>query len=232
MSSEEAVRGRPVKKAFELVELLSSSGAMTLAELARASGLPKSSLHRMMDALTGSSLVRRTSSGYEIGDCLFDLIDDSARARVDRVLKSTLAPHIIDLRERTGGVVSTGILAGSHVRQVDVQYDLRHLCLVQRVPTMLPAHCTAIGRALRSRDPDAVVVANGELYSGVIGVAASLVAGDHLPRMAISVWGPAETINVDFTTALLKYAVRAMRSDLLRCARPSAAVLDDLKQAN
>ncbi|MEV6716748.1 helix-turn-helix domain-containing protein [Lentzea sp. NPDC051208] len=232
MSSAEAVHGRPVKKAFELIELLSGSGRRTLAELARASGLPKSSLHRMMDALTESGLVRRTSGGYELGDGLFDLIDDSARARVDRALKTTLTPHILDLREMTGGVVSTGILSGPHVRQIDVQYDMRHLHLGQRVPTMLPVHCTAIGRALRSRNPDAVVVANGELYDGVICIAASLAADHRLPRMAIGVWGPAKTLNVDFTVAALKRTVRTMRSALLRCSRSSASVLADLARAN
>lgn len=146
--------GRPIRKAFELLELLSKSGPVGLAELARRAGMPKSSVHRVIGTLVDTGLVAHTPRGYELGEYAFDIGRSVATATVDR-LRTALSPHLARLREVTGGVVGTGVLSGGQVWLVDIQHDLRHAAVVEGVPTRLPAHCTALGRALLADHPGA-----------------------------------------------------------------------------
>jgi DNA-binding IclR family transcriptional regulator len=123
--------------------------------------MPKSSLHRLLGTLVDSGVVLQTPHGYELGDYLFDVVHEGDPAALDR-LRALLAPHLLRLREQTGGVVGVGVLRGLDVRYVDAQYDARHAELVRRSPLTAPGYCTALGRALLAHRPDVAAELSGQ----------------------------------------------------------------------
>jgi DNA-binding IclR family transcriptional regulator len=132
-------------KAYELLTAFSHRRrVMTLSDLARASGLPKSTVHRILARLLEIGAVERHGDAYRIGMSLFAVASCSPAS----ALRDVAAPHLEDLHSRTRQTIHLGVLRGSDVFYLE---KLRHLGSI-RTPTFvggrLPAHCTAIGKAL------------------------------------------------------------------------------------
>jgi IclR family KDG regulon transcriptional repressor len=144
--------GRPIQKAFELLETLGRSPrAPSLSTLSRSTGIPKASVHRMLRVLSNLDLVLRSDEGtYTLGDRLLDMVDETERSRADR-LRRFLSPYLMELRDRTGAVVALGQLCGHSIRVVDTLYGHHQSAYVRPGNQLLPVHCTALGRALIAR---------------------------------------------------------------------------------
>ena len=122
--------------------------ALTLHELTERTGLPKSTVHRMVDQLVTIGWIEREVSGYRIGMRLFEIGGLASR----RSRLSDLAyPHLHALSVATGLAVQMAILDG-----VDVVYLERIPMRGFRLPTRQggrqPAYCTALGKAMLAFD--------------------------------------------------------------------------------
>jgi DNA-binding IclR family transcriptional regulator len=125
--------------------LESDPDGLTLAELTERVGLARSTTHRILVALQRERLLSpSTANGkYRLGPALGRL---GAVARGD--LRHRARPHIEDLSRRTQETVDLGVLDGFQVLFVD-QVQMRHrLVAVSAIGGLLPAHCTASGKAL------------------------------------------------------------------------------------
>ena len=127
-----------------------ADGALTLHELTERTGLPKSTVHRMVDQLIGIGWIEREVSGYRIGMRLFEIGGLASR----RSRLSDLAyPHLHSLSVATGLAVQMAILDG-----VDVVYLERIPMRGFRLPTRQggrqPAYCTALGKAMLAFDEE------------------------------------------------------------------------------
>lgn len=141
-------------KAFQVLRVFTvSRPVMTLTEVSRASGLPKSTAYRLLERLAELDAVVRCPVGYSLSFSLtdFDAITPAASGR------DIAMPHLLALHRLTGSTVSYGVL-----RQRDVVYLeklQRHGGPVTpaRRGARLPANCTAIGKALLAWEPPGAV---------------------------------------------------------------------------
>ncbi|MCB1001660.1 MAG: IclR family transcriptional regulator [Acidimicrobiales bacterium] len=127
---------------------------LTLAELARRTGLPKPTLHRLLAALEVQGLVDRTASGYQLGIRLFELGEHVPRKHK---LREAALPFMQDLFEASHDTVHLAVLDGTDVVYLERIHGHRALNVASRVGGRLPAHCTGVGKALLAYNPEAAL---------------------------------------------------------------------------
>ncbi|OBF49476.1 IclR family transcriptional regulator [Mycobacterium sp. 852002-50816_SCH5313054-b] len=133
-----------------VLDAFDGPGRLTLAQLVRRTGLPRSSAHRMLERLVQLRWLRRTGRDYELGMRLVEL--GSLAVHQDPLVRAA-GPLLGDLHRATGFVVHLAVLDGPDIVYLEKVGD-------QRVPTRVggrePAHCTAAGKAILAyRDEDA-----------------------------------------------------------------------------
>lgn len=127
----------------------SDDESVKLSELARRTGLPKATVHRFLQQLCGFNLIERTPTGYQLGMRLFEL---GMRQPVSRDLRAAL-PILGDLRDATHQTVHLAVLDEADVLYVEKLVGHDGPPLASRVGGKLPAHCTAVGKALLAFGP-------------------------------------------------------------------------------
>ncbi|MFE4534512.1 IclR family transcriptional regulator [Streptomyces scopuliridis] len=139
------------EKALLLLECLTRLSAAgvppTLTSLVTASGLAKSTTHRLLSLLVRRGLVTYADGAYRPGPALADLAAGALGLPVGR-LRATLLPHMVDLYELTHETVSLAVLQGRDVVLVERVHGSRKPRASFRLPERVPAHSTALGRAL------------------------------------------------------------------------------------
>jgi IclR family acetate operon transcriptional repressor len=119
--------------------------ALTLSELARRAGLPKTTAHRLTGELVRCGLLERAGGELRLGLKLFEL---GQLVPQQRSLRDAARPVMADLREATRHSVNLGILEGGDVLYVDILAGPDSPRLPTRVGGRWPAHATAIGKAI------------------------------------------------------------------------------------
>ncbi len=110
---ESGVAGAAVlDKAMDLLDLVAAAAPSTgFADLQQRSGLPRSTLHRLLTALEARGLLRRDHAGrsWRLGYRLLELAH-GVWAELD--LRAAAAPELAALRDMTDETVQFGVLAG------------------------------------------------------------------------------------------------------------------------
>lgn len=132
-------------KAFDVLDTFNQSRReLTLSDIARRSGLPKSTVHRILTMLLEVKAVERTGHGYRVGLRMFSLGTCTAEVR----LKDVAMPYLERLRRVTRQTVHLAV-----IEHADVVY-LGKLTSSVSPPTpavvggRLPAETTGVGKAL------------------------------------------------------------------------------------
>ncbi|WP_324668807.1 IclR family transcriptional regulator [Geochorda subterranea] len=150
--AEESERGGPsvhaVERAVQLLDALAQSEA-GISELARATGLHKATVHRLIRTLRRLGLVELSpdSTRYRLGLRLLEL-GGRVLARLD--LRDVARPYLIELRDRTRLTVHMAVLDGTEVVYIDKLDSPANLRMASFVGTRSPAYCTALGKAILS----------------------------------------------------------------------------------
>lgn len=131
------------------------SPVLGVAEIARRSGLAKSTVHRLCGELCAVRLLERHPGGYRLGTWLFEL---GELVPVHRTLSQTAQPILEDLREATHQRVHLAVLDGVDVVYVAILGG-SSLGLASRVGGRLPAHSTGVGKAILAYSAKAVLQA-------------------------------------------------------------------------
>jgi DNA-binding IclR family transcriptional regulator len=156
-----------------VLDAFDGPGRLTLAQIVRRTGLPRSSAHRMLERLVQLRWLRRSGRDYELGMRLVEL--GSLAVHQDRLHRASI-PLLHDLHRATGLVVHLAVLDGSDVMYLEKIGDRMIAAIPTRVGGRQPAHCTAVGKAILAYNADAE--ANLEIrktkYS--IGTASQLTA--------------------------------------------------------
>ena len=138
-----------------VLDAFDGPGRLTLAQLVRRTGLPRSSAHRMLDRLVQLRWLRRSGRDYELGMRLVEL--GSLAVDQDRLVRAA-RPLLGELHRATGLVVHLAILDGSDVVYLEKIGDRMMSAIPTRVGGRQPAHCTAVGKAILAYcDEDAAV---------------------------------------------------------------------------
>ena len=132
------------------------------AELARRTGMPKSTVHRITAALADEGLLERHGSGVRLGLRLFELGERVPRRRV---LRDAALPYMADLHEATRQTVHLAVLEGTEVVYMEILAAPGGPPLTSRVGGRLPAHTTGVGKAVLAFSPPEAVraVLDGDL---------------------------------------------------------------------
>ena len=140
-----------VLRAGALLDVVASAQTpLALSELARRSGLPKSSVANICAALEQTGLLSRTESGYGLGRKTVEL-GGAYLSRVDQIQQFyDLCAASPTLGQETARVAVLDHLDVLYLARYDGRQPLR---LTAGIGDRFPATCTATGKALLARLP-------------------------------------------------------------------------------
>lgn len=116
------------------------------AEIARATGLPVSTVHRILQELVALNWAREDGShGYLLGAGLLSIL---GRGADSRAVTRLAHPYLRELNEQTQHAVHLALRAGDEAVYVDKLEGLRSYHMASRVGGTVPLHCTAVGKAI------------------------------------------------------------------------------------
>jgi DNA-binding IclR family transcriptional regulator len=154
-SVEPATPSAVIDRISLVLDAFDGPGRLTLAQLVRRTGLPRSSAHRMLERLVQLRWLRRSGRDYELGMRLVEL--GSLAVNQDRLVRAA-RPLLGELHRATGLVAHLAVLDGSDVVYLEKVGDRMAAAIPTRVGGRQPAHCTAVGKAILAySDEDAEV---------------------------------------------------------------------------
>lgn len=127
---------------------------LTLAALVRRSGLPRSTVHRTADRMIKLGWLDKPVDRYRVGTRIFEL---SGLVAVRRELREAALPFMQDLYAAAQTAVQLGVLEGVNVLIVEKISGHRRMPMLSQVGSMIPAHCSALGRVILSHSDPAIV---------------------------------------------------------------------------
>jgi IclR family transcriptional regulator, acetate operon repressor len=133
------------RAAVILKEFRAGGGALGASALARRTGLPKASVHRLVLELARVGLLERTGDDYRPGLLLFEL---GQLVPHRRNLQETARRHMIVLNEATGHNVGLAVLRDAEVVYVEILRGRSSPRLPQRTGGRWPAHASCSGKAM------------------------------------------------------------------------------------
>lgn len=123
-----------------------------VSELARRTGLAKTSTYRILGHLMSLRLVAPAAGHYVLGDHLHELA--AATQRGDDPARRAALPYMVDLyRLEPASVISLGVLDRGEVRYLEHIHGHGGGLVPARTRGRAPLHCTAIGKALLAHRP-------------------------------------------------------------------------------
>lgn len=133
--------------ALRLIELVGERQVVRVAEAAETLDVARSTAHRLLTALRdrGFVLQDRPNGAYRTGPVLNE-IGLAAIGRID--LRRVARPILEDLRATTQETVSLLLIEGRDVRFIDCVEGPRSVRVGSRTGIVLPANCTAGGKAI------------------------------------------------------------------------------------
>ncbi|WP_052745710.1 IclR family transcriptional regulator [Allosalinactinospora lopnorensis] len=138
--------------ALRLLELVGERHALRVSDAATLLGVAPSTAHRLLNSLRkrGFVLQDKPNGAYRPGPVLNE-IGLAAIGRID--IRRAARPVLEELREQTQETVSLSLLEGRNVRFVDCVESPRSVRVGDRTGVVLPAHCTAAGKAILAALP-------------------------------------------------------------------------------
>ncbi|WP_326555257.1 IclR family transcriptional regulator [Micromonospora sp. NBC_01813] len=151
---------QPVKSAGRTLEVLEALAAaperQSLGDLARLLEIPKSSLHGILRTMTQRGWVETDPTGTRFGLGVRALQVGAAYLTADNAV--SLLDAVLDgLARQFGETVHLGRLDGPHVVYLAKRESVHPLRLYSAIGRQLPAHATALGKALLAEHPDDTV---------------------------------------------------------------------------
>lgn len=141
--------GSVVDRIFSVLDEFAVGRPVTLADLARQTGIPKGSLHRLLQQLSAKGVIERTGTEYRLSLSMVDLGMAALRTQLNL---SVAMPILRALRASTSATVHLGVL---HAR--DVMYVAKVESGDVNTPTepgmKQPANCSGLGKALLAYSP-------------------------------------------------------------------------------
>jgi DNA-binding IclR family transcriptional regulator len=149
-----------VNNALLLLLLFREQPRVRLTDACKYLGVAHSTAHRLLAMLAHHGFVQQEplTRAYIAGPALVEV----GLAVVGSLnVREQARPMMEELAAETGETVHLGVLEGDQVRYVDAVESERALRVVARTGTLVPAHCTSLGKALLGQLTDQQVA---ELY--------------------------------------------------------------------
>jgi IclR family acetate operon transcriptional repressor len=152
---QQPVKG-PVDKAMEVLEaLVQRGGPHRLGEIARRTGLPKPTVHRLLRTMAEYGFAEPAEGGrYRAGPGLLGL---AAAALDDGPVLELARPVLADLRRRTGHVALYAVRHGSDAVYLEQSEPAREYRMSARPGYRAPLYACGVGLAILGALPGAEV---------------------------------------------------------------------------
>ncbi|AKS31945.1 IclR family transcriptional regulator [Mycolicibacterium goodii] len=143
-----------------LKQFRTGSGTLSAAALTRRTGLPKSTVYRMVGDLVRVGLLERDGRDYRPGLLLFEIGEAVPR---QRDLREAAKRHLSALHEATQHNVGIALLDGFDVVHLEMLRGVEGPRLPQHSGGRWPAHASASGKAILAFTADGCVQFPAEL---------------------------------------------------------------------
>jgi IclR family transcriptional regulator, KDG regulon repressor len=141
-------RGQVAERALIALEALADApGGLSVTELGRQLGVDKSTAHRLLGTMRARGFARLNPSTqrYSLG---FRIISLGSAAARDLDLTAIARPFLEALSRQTGEGTSLAVLSEGQVLFLARVTGSGVLSVNQHVGTRMPAHCSALGKAM------------------------------------------------------------------------------------
>ncbi len=138
-----------------IFDAMEQYGFLTLSEIVRVTGIPRSTAHRLLSRMVEKRWLLRVGARYELGVRIFELGSEAVR---NHWFHRIAYPRLNELHSNTGYVVHLAYLDG-----VDVVYWEKvgtgkfASALATRIGARRPAYRTALGKVLLASEPPAIL---------------------------------------------------------------------------
>ncbi|WP_405064430.1 IclR family transcriptional regulator [Kribbella sp. NBC_01505] len=148
MTTEEIRLVKSAERSLRILEVLGAArGPMSVTELHKRTGYPRSSLHQLLHTMIAMSWIETTNEGAMVGIGSRALLVGTAYLDRDPAL-----PHAIrtleQIRSSTGYTAHYARLEGANVIYLATRESTAPHRATSRVGRQLPAHATALGKSL------------------------------------------------------------------------------------
>jgi DNA-binding IclR family transcriptional regulator len=136
-----------IPRVFAVLAAFRDAPVLGISELARRTGIPRTTVHRIATQLTAQGALLRVGTRYRPGPTLFELGSVHYPAR----LSDAVDPYLVDLQRLTGGEIALCELTGADVIVVhSVRGRGRRGPALPRIAAgvRVPAHACAAGKIL------------------------------------------------------------------------------------
>jgi IclR family KDG regulon transcriptional repressor len=122
-----------------------SSRPLNVRELSTQVQLPRPTIYRLMQTLASHGLVSPAGGGFVLGPRILSL----AAQRLEQIeLRAVGHERLRELRDQTAETVHLAVLEQGHVVYIDKIESPGPLRMASAVGKIMPAHCTALGKAM------------------------------------------------------------------------------------
>ncbi|CAN5635014.1 allantoin degradation transcriptional regulator AllR [soil metagenome] len=148
---------RAVARTLDLLDVIQEApDGMSLAALADAVHLPKSSVFRYLTTLQSHGYVQQDPGSGDYRPGMRFVSSHSGRLQV---LSDRARPLLEALRDRFGETVNLAVLDGHRIAYLEILESNRAMRLAARVGDRVPVHSSALGKAICAGLPDGQVLA-------------------------------------------------------------------------
>jgi IclR family acetate operon transcriptional repressor len=151
LSPDEPYLIRSVERVCDILDLLQDSpDGVSLGEVARVTGLPKSSVFRYLATLRHHRYVERrpNTEHYRLGAAFLPF-----RSRHLELFTEQIRPHLEKLRDRFQETLNLGVLTGNRVTYLEILESPKSMRLAARRGDRDHIHSTALGKAIAAYLP-------------------------------------------------------------------------------
>ena len=145
-----------IQRAAQILDALKDNpDGMSLSQIAERTGLARSTVHRLVSAMTTHGLLASVSPNgrFRPGPAIAALA-----AAAERSFVAEFHPTMAKLARSVNETVDLAVLEHDHVRFVHQITASHRLRAVSSVGAVFPAHCTANGKALLAQLPESEVI--------------------------------------------------------------------------
>ena len=159
MAAEETEKHPPTAVLTKAIDILScfgpKSGALSLSEIAKNTGLPVSTCHRIAHTLVAGGLLSRGSDRrFRVGTKLWTIAQHAPLS--DRLREAAL-PSLARLYEETGENITLAVLDRGQALYVDRLVGERSVPTISRAGGHLPLHTTGVGKVLLAHHSESYI---------------------------------------------------------------------------
>lgn len=134
-----------------ILDTLSANGFLTLSEVVRATGISRSTAHRLLSRMVEKRWLLRIGTRYELGVRLFELGSEAVR---NHWFHRIAYPRLNELARVSGAVVHMAYLDGTDaVYWEKIGASAFSTQLTTRIGARRPAYRTALGKVLLAAEP-------------------------------------------------------------------------------